>query len=42
MQTGDVALFHERLWSQDTLAIHRSRPIERTGEEPLILIINPE
>ncbi|WP_108810872.1 DUF1826 domain-containing protein [Sphingorhabdus sp. Alg231-15] len=41
MRAGDVALFKGRLWSQDTPAIHRSPPIEGTGEERLMLVINP-
>ncbi|WP_430413796.1 DUF1826 domain-containing protein [Parasphingorhabdus sp.] len=41
MQAGDVALFKGRLWSQDTPAIHRSPPIEGTGEERLMLVVNP-
>lgn len=41
MQAGDIALFKGRLWSQDTPAIHRSPPIEGTGEERLMLVINP-
>ncbi|MEP2102538.1 MAG: DUF1826 domain-containing protein [Parasphingorhabdus sp.] len=41
MKAGDVALFKGRLWSQDVPAIHRSPPIEGTGEERLILVINP-
>lgn len=39
--TGDVALFKGRLWSANTPAIHRSPPIEGTGEERLVLVINP-
>jgi len=41
MRAGDVALFKGNLWSQDTPAIHRSPPIENTGEERLMLVINP-
>ncbi|MEP4338922.1 MAG: DUF1826 domain-containing protein, partial [Roseobacter sp.] len=41
MQTGDVALFKGRLWSSHAPAIHRSPPIEGTGEERLMLVINP-
>ncbi|WP_373492270.1 DUF1826 domain-containing protein [Parasphingorhabdus sp.] len=40
MRTGDVALFKGRLWST-CAAIHRSPPIEGTGEERLVLVINP-
>lgn len=39
--TGDVALFKGRLWSAESPAIHRSPPIEGTGEERLVLVINP-
>jgi hypothetical protein len=38
---GDVALFKGRLWSAEAPAIHRSPPIEGTGEERLVLVINP-
>lgn len=41
MQTGDVAMFKGRLWSKDNPAIHRSPPIEGTGEERLVLVMNP-
>ncbi|QTD56889.1 DUF1826 domain-containing protein [Parasphingorhabdus cellanae] len=41
MQAGDVALFKGRLWSRDKAGIHRSPPIEGTGEERLLLVINP-
>jgi len=41
MRPGDVALLKGRLWSQDSPAIHRSPPIEGTGEERLMLVINP-
>ena len=38
---GDVALFKGRHWSADAPAIHRSPPIEGTGETRLMLVINP-
>jgi Protein of unknown function (DUF1826) len=41
LATGDVALFKGRLWSAEAPAIHRSPPIEGTGEERLVLVINP-
>jgi Protein of unknown function (DUF1826) len=41
LSTGDVALFKGRLWSAEPPAIHRSPPIEGTGEERLVLAINP-
>lgn len=41
MRTGDVALFKGRLWSKDSPAIHRSPPIAGTGEERLVLVMNP-
>jgi len=41
MAAGDVALFKGRLWSSHAPAIHRSPPIEGTGEERLMLVINP-
>lgn len=37
---GDVALFKGRLWSPESPAIHRSPPIEGTGQERLVLVIN--
>lgn len=39
--TGDVALFKGRVWSDNAPAIHRSPPIEGSGEMRLILVINP-
>ena len=39
--TGDVALFKGRVWSDNAPAIHRSPPIEGSGETRLILVINP-
>jgi hypothetical protein len=41
LSTGDVALFKGRLWSAHAPAIHYSPPIEGTGEERLVLVINP-
>jgi uncharacterized protein DUF1826 len=41
MAAGDVALFKGRLCSSQAPAIHRSPPIEGTGEERLVLVINP-
>lgn len=41
LSAGDVALFKGRLWSADAPAIHRSPAIEGTGEERLVLVINP-
>lgn len=41
MQAGHVALFKGRLWSSHSPAIHRSPPIEGTGEERLMLVVNP-
>lgn len=41
MNAGDVALLKGRVWSEDHPAIHRSPPIEGTGEERLVLVINP-
>jgi hypothetical protein len=41
MKAGDVALLKGRLWSEDHPAIHRSPPIEGSGEERLMLVINP-
>jgi Protein of unknown function (DUF1826) len=41
MQAGYVGLFKGRIWALDAPAIHRSPPIEGTGEERLLLVINP-
>lgn len=41
IKTCDVALFKGRVWSNDAPAIHRSPPIEGSGEMRLILVINP-
>jgi hypothetical protein len=38
--TGDVGLFKGRLWTPSP-AIHRSPPIEGTGERRLILVLDP-
>jgi len=40
MNTGDVGLFKGRIWTQ-TPAIHRSPPIEGTGETRLMLVLDP-
>ena len=41
LRSGDVAVFKGRLWSAEAPAIHRSPPIEGTGETRLMLVINP-
>ncbi|MFN5630638.1 MAG: DUF1826 domain-containing protein [Sphingomonadales bacterium] len=41
MNAGDVGLFKGRIWSETHPAIHRSPPIEGTGEGRLMLVINP-
>ena len=41
LSPGDVAFFKGRLWSSEAPAIHRSPPIEGTGEARLVLVINP-
>jgi len=40
MNPGDVGLFKGRIWTQ-TPAIHRSPPIEGTGETRLMLVLDP-
>ncbi|MEO0688835.1 MAG: DUF1826 domain-containing protein [Pseudomonadota bacterium] len=40
LSTGDAGLFKGKLWTQ-TPAIHRSPPIEGTGERRLILVLDP-
>jgi hypothetical protein len=41
MNAGDVGLFKGRIWSETHPAIHRSPPIEGTGEGRMMLVINP-
>lgn len=41
LSTGDVGVFKGRLWPESVPAIHRSPPIEGSGEERLVLVINP-
>lgn len=41
MEAGDVALLKGRVWSETHPAIHRSPPIEGSGEERLVIVINP-
>ncbi len=40
METGAVGIFKGKLWTE-TPAVHRSPPIEGTGERRLLLVINP-
>ena len=41
LRQGDVALLKGRLWADDRAIVHRSPPIAGTGEERLLLVINP-
>jgi hypothetical protein len=41
MAAGDVAILKGHRWSEDAPAIHRSPPIEGTGEARLVLVLNP-
>lgn len=41
LSAGDVAILKGRLWDNAHAAIHRSPPIEGTGAERLLLVINP-
>jgi hypothetical protein len=41
MAAGEVAILKGRVWSEDRPAIHRSPPIEGTGEARLVLVLNP-
>lgn len=41
MRAGDVAIFKGRHWNEDRAAIHRSPPIAGSGEQRLLLVINP-
>lgn len=38
---GDVAIFKGRHWDEDGAAIHRSPPIAGSGDQRLLLVINP-
>lgn len=42
LEEGDVAVLKGRLWADDRAIVHRSPPIAGTGEERLLLVINPE
>lgn len=41
LAAGDVALFKGRRWSPDGAIVHRSPPIGATGEQRLVLVIDP-
>lgn len=41
LAAGDVAIFKGRHWDEARAAIHRSPPIEGSGEQRLLLVINP-
>lgn len=41
MAAGHVALFKGRRWAPDTRVLHRSPPIDGTGEVRLLLVIDP-
>lgn len=41
LTAGDVALFKGRRWSPDGAIVHRSPPIGATGEQRLLLVIDP-
>ena len=41
LRQGDVALLKGRLWADERAIVHRSPPIAGTGEERLLLVINP-
>jgi hypothetical protein len=42
LDTGAVGLFKGRLLAGDAAIVHRSPPIDGTGEERLLLVIDPE
>lgn len=42
LATGAVGLFKGRVLAQGAAIVHRSPPIEGTGEERLLLVIDPE
>lgn len=39
--TGDVAIFKGREWSPDRPIVHRSPPIVDTGQQRLVLVVDP-
>lgn len=41
LSAGDVGIFKGRHWDAERAAIHRSPPIEGTGEARLILVVDP-
>lgn len=41
LTAGDVALFKGRRWSPEGAIVHRSPPIAATGEQRLVLVIDP-
>lgn len=41
LRAGDVAILKGRAWDEDHPAIHRSPPIAGSGEQRLLLVINP-
>lgn len=41
LEAGDVAIFKGRHWDEARAVIHRSPPIEGSGEQRLLLVINP-
>ncbi len=38
---GDVAVLKGRLWDEDYAIVHRSPPITGTGEDRIVLVLNP-
>ncbi len=41
LAAGDVAILKGRLWDHENAAVHRSPPIDGTGVQRLVLVINP-
>lgn len=41
LREGDVALLKGKFWADEEAIIHRSPPIAGTGEQRLLLVINP-
>ena len=41
LRVGDVALLKGKSWAEENAIVHRSPPIAGTGEQRLLLVINP-
>jgi len=41
LSAGDVGIFKGRLWAEEPAVLHRSPPLEGTGEARLLLVVDP-